>query len=106
MARNSRTASPAHTAAPRRADYAEVWDVQRNVVLLTTQLLNERDVLTTWCRRLQLRETWEKSNAGQSQLRELRQATAAAHARVLDLEQRLLDARRLLRVLRARQDMK
>src|SRR6266566_9106365 len=85
MARNVRTHAPASLTAPRRADYAEVWDVQRDVVLLTAQLLNERDVVSTWSRRLQLREAWEKSHAGQSQLRELRQACAAAHARMADL---------------------
>ena|SRR2546428_6323790 len=106
MARHVRKASPAHTAAPRRADYAELFDVQRDVVLLTTQLLNERDVLTTFQRRLQLRITHEKMHGGASQLPALRQACAAAHARVLDLEQRLIDTRHLLRVLRARQDMK
>jgi len=106
MARHVRTHGPAHIAAPRRADYAETWDVQRTVVLLTTQLLNERDVLTTFQRRVSLRVTWEKSHSGTSELPVLRQACAAAHARVLELENRLIDARHLLRVLRARQDMK
>jgi hypothetical protein len=104
MARHSRKASPAHITAPRRADVAEVFDVQRDVVLLTTQLVSERGALETWQRRLQLREAWEKSHGGQSQLPALRQATAACHARVLDLERRLIDGRHLLRILRARQD--
>ncbi len=104
MARNVRTHGPASLTAPRRADYAEVWDVQRNVVILTTQLLNERDVLTTFQRRLQLRLVYEKSHAEASQLPALRQACAAAHARMADLERRLIDARHLLRILRARQD--
>ncbi|SRR6266568_6194648 len=104
MARNVRTHAPASLTAPRRADYAEVWDVQREVVLLTAQLLNERDVLTTWQRRLQLRITYEKTHDGQSQVPQLRQATAQCHARLLNLEQRLIDARHLLRVLLARQD--
>ncbi len=106
MARPVRKAAPAHVAAPRRADYAELFDVQRDVILLTTQIEAERGALSTWQRRLQLRTAYEKSNAGQSQLQVLRQACASCHARVLDLEGRLLDARRLLRILRARQDAK
>ena len=106
MARHVRKASPAHSAAPRRADVAEIFDVQRDVILITTQLLSARGELSTWVRRLQLRESWEKVHGGQSQLRELRQACAAAHARMADLECRLIDARHLLRILRARQDAK
>ncbi len=104
MARHVRKASPAHVAAPRRADYAEVWDVQRTVVLITTQLDSERLALETFQRRLAQRTAYEQSHSVPTQLPGLRQATAAVHARVLELEQRLLDTRHLLRVLRARQD--
>jgi|SRR5438128_7092231 len=106
MARNVRTAGP-YSPQPRRGRYdTATWDVQRSVVLLTTQLQNERDVLTTWQRRLALRVGWEKLHGGQSQLPALRQACAACNCRVLELEQRLIDTRHLLRVLRARQDAK
>ena len=106
MARPVRKAAPAHVAAPRRADYAELFDVQRDVILLTTQIEAERGALSTWCRRLSLRVSWEKVHGGQSELPQLRQATAACHARLLTLEKRLIDVRHLLRILRARQDMK
>jgi len=104
MARHVRTHAPASLTAPRRADYAEVWDVQRDVVLITQQLVSERGALSTWQRRLQLRTAYEQTHSGQSQLPALRQVTAACHARVRALEDRLADARHLLRILRARQD--
>ena len=106
MARHVRKTAPAHIAAPRRADYAEVWDVQRDVILLTTQLEAERGALETWQTRLQRLLEREKAHGGQSQLPALRQACAACNCRVLELEQRLIDTRHLLRVLRARQDAK
>ena len=104
MARNAHKASP-YSTQPRRGTYdAERWDVQRGIVLLSTQLEAERGALETWKARLARRLVHEKSHAEASQLPVLRQVTAACHARVLDLERRLLDTRHLLRVLRARQD--
>ena len=104
MARSSRPTGP-YSAQPRRGHFhADRWDVQRDVVLLTTQLLSERGALTTWQRRLALRVTYEQSHDGQSQLPVLRQACAEVHARVLDLEHHLADAMRQLRILRARED--
>jgi hypothetical protein len=104
MARPMRKVVP-YAVQPRRADGTpEVWDVQRDIILLTTRLTAERDALTNWQRRIALRATWESRHAGATQLPLLRQETAATHARVLELERRLLDARRLLRILLARQD--
>ncbi len=104
MARSSRQSGP-YSTQPQRGTYdADRWDIQRSVVLLTTQLEAERGALETFQARLQLRLVYEKTYGGQTQLPLLRQECAAAHARVLDLEGRLLDARHLLRVLRARQD--
>ncbi len=104
MAQRGRTAGP-YSPQPRRGRYdSDTWDVQRTVILLTTQLQNERDILTTFQRRLQLRVGWEKVHVGASQLPALRQACAACNCRVIELEKRLIDARHLLRILRARQD--
>ena len=104
MARNIRKAGP-YSTQPRRGTYdAETWNAQRDVVLITTQLEAERGALETWKARLAHRLVYEKSHAGQSQLRELRQACAACNCRVIELERRLLDIRHLLRILRARQD--
>src|SRR5437773_8425182 len=104
MARNIRKAGP-YSTQPRRGTYdAERWDVQRSVVLLSTQLEAERGALETWQARLQRRQVYEKSHAEASQLPALRHVTAACHCRVRALEDRLADTRHLLRVLRARQD--
>ncbi len=104
MPQRGRTHGP-YSTQPRRGPYdAEVWDVQRDIVLLTAQLVAERGALETWQARLQRRLVYEKSHAGQSQVPALRQQCAATHVRVVELEQRLIDARHLLRVLLARQD--
>ncbi len=106
MVQRGRTAGP-YSPQPRRGRYdTATWDAQRTVILITTQLETERGALATWCRRLELRITHEKINGGASQLPALRQECAACNCRVLELEQRLIDTRHLLRVLRARQDAK
>jgi len=77
-----------------------VWGAQREIALLRTQLDSERLALETFQRRLAQRTAYEQSHSVPTQLPGLRQATAAVHARVLDLERRLLAAQVQLRVLR------
>jgi hypothetical protein len=91
-----------HSAPPRRKrHYREIWDLHREVALLTAQLASERSALETWLRRLELRTEYEKVYNGATHLPVLRQATAACNVRVLDLEQRLAEVQHELRVLRA-----
>jgi hypothetical protein len=85
----------------RKRIYQEVWDAQREVAILTARWHTEQDVLASWQRRLELRTAYEQSHSGPSQLPALRQACAAAHALVAELERQLHEATIRLRILRA-----
>jgi hypothetical protein len=95
-----------NTSAWRRKEPAEVSDTKRQIVLLTARLASEREALVTWELRLEQRRVYEQFHKCQSQVPQIRQECAATHARVLELERRLVDLRREARQLLARQDAK
>lgn len=106
MVRHTKQTRSHSTRPLSKGMYADVWDVKRDIVLLTTRLASERAALETWQRRLTLASSGAQEGPGASQLAQLRQETAACHAMVLEIERRVADARHLLRQILARQDAK
>jgi hypothetical protein len=101
MAHRVHRSRPGRGRPQRPHIHRQVWEVQREIALLTAQRRSEQDALATWQRRLELRVDWERTHAGASQIPQLQQACAAAHALVVELERKLLDAQVRLRTLRS-----
>lgn len=79
------------------------WDLTRTIHLLEYRLTSEQRSLETWQLRLVLRTAYEERHAEPTQLPAIRQMCASTHARVLDLERELAEARVALRRRSSRQ---